>query len=164
MWPQSGLYQEVSGCIGIFTGKTSSLTMVKVALRFNPGNIVPDGFEYADFTRSGYLPQPLSIVGGLPLLHRVEAYRLYHHLVYSSNFGKYNLLQSVTKVGCYLYASEHNTARYWNAEEILEEWPDTKTEAPAPDVDVDYVFLDESPHMFGGWKEKRGHDEAIAWV
>jgi hypothetical protein len=44
--------------------------------------------------------------------------------------------------------------QYWNTEEILEEWPNTKLAAPNPDGSLNSACVDGLPYTFGGWRER----------
>jgi hypothetical protein len=60
----------------------------------------------------------------------------------------------LTKLGCYVYATYDKAVQYWNTEEILEEWPNTKLAAPNPDGSLNSACVDGLPYTFGGWRER----------
>jgi len=162
VYPSYRLHWDIQSLLDIFALKASNLASVKLALRFKPKHLLLDADS--TYTLFGtYLPPPEPVVAQLDLVQRAEAYRLNYYMVESRRNDQFDVRHAVTQVGCYLYGEQSPPAQYWVPSDILKEWPDTKLGEPSLDKYADFPRTDQLPYAFGGWKEKRGIEEARSW-
>lgn len=144
----------------MFRAKVPAVASVKIALRLGTNEVLPElDNVYRTFLSGQFLPQPFDTLLDLPLVQRVEAYQSTRILSRSED-GTLSTKHSVTAVACYLF--EKNPIKYWMAADVMEEWPTAGIDTSSEELEF-VERVDSQPHAFGGWREKRGHEEADAW-
>ena len=157
--PSLELHLDVNHLIKLFSARAANIRSLRYALQCMNGRIIHDPGTTYPGPHWVPLPPSLSTIASMPLVQRVEGYRLTHS--YEPGDEILTLYHECTDFACYAYGKDPKAVQFWCAEDILSEWPNSKL--PTPTVDSDYDDFDDLPWTLKGWKERRGREEALAW-
>jgi hypothetical protein len=149
------------------TGAKDPVLSVKVAFQYKTTNTIhptANPAEFPAFTSGSFSSPPPAVLDDMTLLQRTEGYRLAHCIFEEVPAWSFNV---VTALGCYLFQSgAQKAARLWNKDEILNIWLASETNEPHwLSFGVTRCLTETgAPHVFGGWREKSGHGEAVEWL
>lgn len=143
------------------TGEPAHFKRFRVAMYWSTWG-QNQGHEYPNFTTPDgcrpFLPAPPPEFANLPIVQRGEAYRLYNDpgSEWNSERDQQNV---VTKIAWYAFGEGAG----WEPGEVEEEWPLPRDhEVPLPG-EVEFAPRFGLEFVSGGSREKRGHNEAVAW-
>jgi len=111
----------------------------------------------AHYLEENFLAAPPDTFVNLPIVQRGESYRLY------DTDPRYGEEWVVTKIAWYSFG-EDEEAGYWKPTDVEREWP-----VPPDDQRITkFEQADGTPqfgleHMLSESREKKGHEEAVAW-
>lgn len=149
--------------VSVLAPKTPFLATIRIEYQYRSQTLLQHhNNTYARFDMSPFMLVPPSYLDTLQLVQRVEGYRLEQEPISESEHRSPRRRHRCLTYGCYLFskAGVDYISHLWKPEDVngrlwvkpydVDDW---RTPLPAWVVN----------HKLKDWREKRGHEEAVAW-